>query len=125
MSDHTENNKHLCDDCEDESSSESKSIFSSEGALKIFMPISGMFLLLGFVVGFSFDGGWVALFYVLSILAGSIFVVQRAFRGSRKTKIESACIGNIGHKEPNDLTLLNSNLVFFRVIYKDGGRIRA
>ena len=86
MSDHTENNKHLCDDCEDESSSESKSIFSSEGALKIFMPISGMFLLLGFVVGFSFDGGWVALFYVLSILAGSIFVVQRAFRGLVKQR---------------------------------------
>lgn len=75
---------HTCDHCEP---SESKAgIFTSAGALKNFTPVSGMLLFLGFVATFSLDENWSRLFYLLSILAGSVFVLQSAIRGLIKQR---------------------------------------
>lgn len=77
---------YTCDHCEGETKKDGFSLLTSQGALKALTPISGMFLTLGFLGSFSLDGGWTTLFYILSILAGSVFVVQSAVRGLIKQR---------------------------------------
>lgn len=77
--DDEETHVHTCNHCEEEES-ESR-FFTTAKALKNFTPISGMLLFLGFVSSFSLQVEFTNLFYLLSILAGSVFVVQSAIRG--------------------------------------------
>ena len=79
-----ETHVHTCDHCED-GESESR-FFTTAKALKNFTPISGMLLFLGFVSSFSLQVEFSNLFYLLSILAGSVFVVQSAIRGLIKQR---------------------------------------
>lgn len=79
-------NNHTCDHCEDDVKTEGFSVLTSQGALKVLTPISGILLALGFFGSFSLDVGWTTLFYLLSILAGSVFVVQSAVRGLVKQR---------------------------------------
>lgn len=81
MSHDTDEHAHTCDHCDDDTS-KTPSMFSSAGALRVFTPLSGVLLGLGFVGGFlSFDERIVAVLYLLSIAAGSVFVLQSAVRG--------------------------------------------
>ena len=77
-----------CDTCDDAASSSTRSANNSdtltlniETLLKTFTPISGMLLAVGFLGSFSLPEGWSTVFYVLSLLAGSVFVVRSAVRG--------------------------------------------
>ena len=80
-------NKHesvnTCDHCHDDENQDSGiiGIFSMSGALKSLTPISGMLLAVGFIGSFSLPDGWSTLFYLLSILAGSVFVLRSAVKG--------------------------------------------
>jgi len=75
-----------CDTCDDASSPRAGKDTATislniETLLKTFTPISGLLLAVGFISSFSMPEGWGTLFYILSLLAGSVFVVRSAVRG--------------------------------------------
>lgn len=73
-----------CDHCHD---TETDGFLSIGKALKAMTPISGMLLVLGFLTSFSLpQEEWSTLFYILSILAGSVFVLQSAIKGLVKQR---------------------------------------
>lgn len=75
--------KSVCDHCDDSENTDTsiRGFLSTTGALKSLTPISGMLLAVGFIGAFSLPEGWSTLFFVLSIVAGSVFVVRSALRG--------------------------------------------
>ena len=81
----------VCDDCvsgEDATSATGiQAVFSRTGALKMLTPISGMLLAVGFLGSFSLpQEGWSNLFYTLSLLTGSVFVLRSAINGLIKQR---------------------------------------
>jgi Cd2+/Zn2+-exporting ATPase len=81
----------VCDDCgsgEDIAPTTGiQAVFSRTGALKTLTPISGMLLALGFLSSFSLpQEQWSTLFYMLSIVAGSVFVLRSAINGLIKQR---------------------------------------
>ncbi|HMO77905.1 MAG TPA: cation-translocating P-type ATPase [Candidatus Paceibacterota bacterium] len=81
----------VCDDCgsgEDTAPATGiQAVLSRTGALKTLTPISGMLLALGFLSSFSLpQEQWSTLFYVLSIVAGSVFVLRSAVNGLIKQR---------------------------------------
>lgn len=75
--------KSVCDHCDDGGNTDTgiRGFLSTASALKFLTPISGMLLAVGFIGSFSLPEGWSTLYYILSILAGSVFVVRSAVRG--------------------------------------------
>lgn len=60
---------------------------NTEQVLKTLTPISGLLLLLGFSWGFTPDmEGWQTFYYVLSLCAGSVFVLRSAVQGLIKQR---------------------------------------
>ena len=81
----------VCDDCgsgEDTAPATGiQAVLSRTGALKTLTPISGMLLALGFLSSFSLpQEQWSTLFYVLSIVTGSVFVLRSAINGLIKQR---------------------------------------
>ena len=75
-----------CDHCEHDESSHQTNFFSSTQILKTLTPITGLLLAVGFLSSFSLSQGWSTVFYILSILVGSVFVVRSAIRGLLKQR---------------------------------------
>ncbi len=88
MSDNHDEHKNTCDHCDDKPSEVTgiARIFDSAVALRTLTPISGMLLFLAFVSSFSLQPEFSTLFYMLSLLAGSVFVVKSAIRGLVKQR---------------------------------------
>lgn len=78
----------VCDHCDDDGNTDTgiRGFLSTTGALKSLTPISGMLLAVGFIGSFSLPEGWSTLFFVLSIVTGSVFVVRSALRGLFKQR---------------------------------------
>lgn len=86
-----ENKKHVsknvCDHCDDENTNTGiRKILSTTQLLKALTPISGVLLVVGFLSSFSMLDGLSTFFYLLSIGAGSIFVVKSAWFGLIRKK---------------------------------------
>ncbi len=75
-----------CDHCEHDEPSHQTNFFSSTQIHKTLTPIAGLLLAVGFLSSFSLSQGWSTLFYILSILVGSVFVVRSAVRGLLKQR---------------------------------------
>jgi Cd2+/Zn2+-exporting ATPase len=86
-----ENKKHVsknvCGHCDDENTNTGiRKILSTTQLLKALTPISGVLLVVGFLSSFSMLDGLSTFFYLLSIGAGSIFVVKSAWFGLIRKK---------------------------------------
>lgn len=79
--------KDACCDVHSPEGESHESWWNSEQLLKTLTPIAGMLLVAGFLWSMG-DGlqGWSTLFYTLSILAGSLFVVRSALNGLFKKR---------------------------------------
>ncbi len=88
MSDNHDEHENTCDHCDDDTTESNKltKIFNPAVALRTLTPISGMFLFLGFASSFSLQPEFVSLFYGISLIAGSVFVVRSAVRGLIKQR---------------------------------------
>lgn len=88
MTERTSESEDACDHCHDDENPEvgMRAIMSAGGALKSLTPVSGMLLAVGFIGSFSLPEGWSTLFYILSIVAGSIFVLRSAINGLIKQR---------------------------------------
>ncbi|MAQ59484.1 heavy metal translocating P-type ATPase [bacterium] len=83
MTERKQESKSACDHCHSDANPETGvlAILSAGGALKSLTPVSGMLLAVGFIGSFSLPEGWSTLFYLLSIVAGSVFVLRSAVKG--------------------------------------------
>jgi cation transport ATPase len=88
MSDNHDEHENTCDHCDDDTTESNKltKIFNPSVALRTLTPISGMLLFLGFVSSFSLQPEFVSVFYFISLIAGSVFVVRSAVRGLIKQR---------------------------------------
>ena len=91
MADVHEKNAPVCDHCEPQETPVKqtgfRTLFTRSGALKILTPISGMLLVLAFLSSYSLpQPGFATLFYLLSLVTGSVFVVQSAIKGLVKQR---------------------------------------
>ncbi len=88
MTERKQESKSACDHCHSDANPETGvlAILSAGGALKSLTPVSGMLLAVGFIGSFSLPEGWSTLFYVLSIVAGSVFVLRSAINGLIKQR---------------------------------------
>lgn len=88
MTERKQESKSACDHCHSDANPETGvlAILSAGGALKSLTPVSGMLLAVGFIGSFSLPEGWSTLFYLLSIVAGSIFVLRSAINGLIKQR---------------------------------------
>ena len=88
MTERKQESKSACDHCHSDANPETGvlAILSAGGALKSLTPVSGMLLVVGFIGSFSLPEGWSTLFYVLSIVAGSVFVLRSAINGLIKQR---------------------------------------
>lgn len=77
-----------CDDCHDDDKKPgSKWQFTTAQALRVCMPISGLLLISGFLWQFTPEKAGVDnFFYILSILAGGVFVIKSAINGLVKKR---------------------------------------
>lgn len=81
----------VCDHCEPQETPVKqtgfRTLFTRSGALKVLTPISGMLLVLAFLSSYSLpQPGFATLFYLLSLVTGSVFVVQSAIKGLIKQR---------------------------------------
>lgn len=88
MTERKQESKSACDHCHSDANPETGVLanLSAGGALKSLTPVSGMLLAVGFIGSFSLPEGWSTLFYLLSIVAGSIFVLRSAINGLIKQR---------------------------------------
>lgn len=91
MADVHKKNAPVCDHCEPQETPVKqtgfRTLFTRSGALKILTPISGMLLVLAFLSSYSLpQPGFATLFYLLSLVTGSVFVVQSAIKGLVKQR---------------------------------------
>jgi Cd2+/Zn2+-exporting ATPase len=87
MEQKTQQPKDACCDVHSPTGESRKSWWDSEQLLKTLTPIAGLLLVAGFLWSIG-DGqeGWGTFFYILSILAGSPFVVRSAINGLFKKR---------------------------------------
>ena len=88
MTERKQESKSACDHCHSDANPETGvlAILSAGGALKSLTPVSGMLLAVGFIGSFSLPEGWSTLFYLLSLVALSIFVLRSAINGLIKQR---------------------------------------